>query len=104
VLVARLMGSEPISIKAYPGVSQAPANVILTIHIDRTDENRQLSVACESADHYVSSDITLEGANSKAQWVMDKFLRSLPPGHYECVAGLFRTTGQHTAKTQFEVQ
>lgn len=104
LLVVRLFAGTPaITVSASPSVAQSPANIVITVHIERSDANRQLSVVCDSGEHYLSEDVTLDGANSKAQWILDKFARHVPPGRYECIAGLFRTTGPHTATTRFEV-
>jgi hypothetical protein len=93
-----------ITLTAYPPVSQSPANIILTIHIVRANENRLLSWVCDGENFGASGEQSLDGESTPATFRMDKALRGLPAGYYECAAQLNRTNDKPAiAKAHFTV-
>jgi hypothetical protein len=80
---------KPVSIKAYPAQSFAPATIRITLHVERAPENRSVVWGCESLDGMSShSEIPLEGENSQATF--EKYLKDVSAGDYECRAGVAR--------------
>ena len=88
-----LGAGERITMKVFPAVSFAPANLVVRATIEYDAENRAVEIIAESPDFYRSSEIQLEG--EKAARTNTFEFRSLPPGTYEVRATLFGTSG-HT--------
>ena len=96
-----LGAGERMSMKVYPAVAFAPANLIVRAMVIADADNRALQIIAESPDFYRSSMVQLEGDRS-ARTSMFEF-RSLPPGHYEVRANLFGANGAQRASLRQQI-
>jgi hypothetical protein len=84
-----LSGPAPVSIKAYPAQSFAPATIRITVHVTRAPENRSVVWGCASEDGMsTQSELQLEGENSVA--TTQVFWKDVSEGEYTCRAGVGR--------------
>ena len=88
-------GKEPVSIRVFPAVSFAPADLVIQTRIEPDDNNRAMEVAANSEEFYRSSTIPLDGGRAP-QTITIRFV-SLPPGVYEVNAALIGADGRRRA-------
>jgi hypothetical protein len=100
---AAATASQPLSIKASPAVSFAPADLIIRTSVDPDADNRSIEVVAESPDFYRSSTMQLEG--DRAPKTTQFYFKSLPPGEYEISATVVTADGgrRAVARTQVKV-
>ena len=72
-----------LNIVVYPTFSTEPANVIITISLTRSPNNRRLEWSCDApTGMYRASLIELDGANSPARYRVE--WNSVSAGEYVC--------------------
>jgi hypothetical protein len=79
-------------VRVSPRVAFAPARVTALVQVEPHDENRRLQLVLESAEHYHSTDVELEGAEARKSHFLT--WRDLPPGSYVLTATVHRSNGQ----------
>ena len=99
---AAVGANQPVSIKASPAVSFAPADLIIRTSVDPDADNRLMEVVAESGDFYRSSSIQLEG--DRAPKTTQFYFKSLPPGEYEISATVITSDGQRRAAARTQVK
>ena len=99
---AALGAKQPLSIKASPAISFAPADLIIRTSVDPDADNRSLEVVAESTDFYRSSTVPLEGDH--APKTTQFYFRSLPPGEYEISATVIASDGHRRAVARTQVK
>ena len=93
-----LNGNERLTMKVFPAITVAPADIRVQAIVDRDASNRVLRIIAESDNFYRSSEIQLDGANGPLVSVLD--FPSLPTGTYQVSGILVGTTGQRAAATK----
>jgi hypothetical protein len=98
VATAGANANQALAVKVSPTVSFAPANVVISTHVDPDAGNRSLEVIAESNGFYRSSTIALDGerAAKTSQFVF----RSLPPGEYQVSVVVTGTDGRQRAMSR----
>ena len=96
-----LGAGERITMKVFPAVAFAPANLIVRAMIVADADNRAVEIIAESEDFYRSSRIQLEGDRAARTNTFE--FRSLPPGTYEVRANLFGSNGEHRATIRQQI-
>ena len=86
---------EPLSIRASPAASFAPANLVIRTRLEPDADNRAMEVVAESDGFYRSSAIQLEGDRAPRTTTFE--FRSLPAGEYEITAVVIGTDGRRRA-------
>jgi hypothetical protein len=89
---AAAKSKEPVSIRVGPQVSMEPGAVRITTFVEPDERNRELVIEVESALHFRSSTMQLDGEGaprSHALWV-----KNLPAGAYEVRVRLQQETGR----------
>jgi len=86
---------EPLSIRAYPAMSFAPANLVIRTSVEPDANNRAMEVVADSDGFYRSSGIQLEGDRAPKTTTFE--FHSLPPGEYEVIAVVIGADGQRRA-------
>jgi len=82
---------QPVLLKVGPAVSFEPGNIRITSRVEPSAANRSLVIEVESASHYSSSELPLDG--EQAPRSRSIFLKNLPAGEYEVIATLRTETG-----------
>jgi hypothetical protein len=102
-LAAVVTSLQPLTLRAYPAVSFAPATVRLRIHVTPHTLNRWLGWICDSGDYTTAeSELRINGEDGPILFVRD--LRDLWPGTYECRAIVTRSNGSTvSATTSFRI-
>jgi hypothetical protein len=94
--------SDPVAIRLGPAVSMEPGAVRITTLVEPDERNRELVIEVESALHFRSSTVQLDGeqaARSHALWV-----KNLPAGQYEVRVRLQREAErEHVINQNFQV-
>lgn len=83
--------AEALSLRVVPHVAFAPANIAITVTVERDTENRELMVADDSEDYYRSSTVSLEGEQAARTHLL--VFHGLPPGEHRISAAVRRTNG-----------
>ena len=94
----QLNGSERLTMKVFPAMTVAPADVRVQAIVERDASNRVLRITAESDNFYRSSEIQLDGAKGPLVSVLD--FPSLPTGTYQVTGILVGTSGQRAAATK----
>ena len=94
--------TEPVTVKASPVTSFAPATVVVSTRIDPDADNRAMEVVAESADFFRSSTMPLEG--DRAPRAAQFQFRSLPPGDYDIRVTLIGADGRTRAVARTRAQ
>ena len=96
VLLTPVLGAEQaLSLRVTPPVADAPADVLITVTVERNTENRELVVEDDSENYYRSSAVQLEG--DKAARTHFLVFRELPPGRHRISAAVRGTIGLRAA-------
>ena len=96
ILVALPLGArERLTLRVYPSVSFAPANLVVRAMVEADANNRAIEIVAESADFYRSSQIELDGDKAPRTTMFE--FRSLPQGTYEVRANLIGAGRQQRA-------
>lgn len=97
-----ISGEPPVSVRANPSVSMAPATVQLSVTVQPDARNRLLTVMTDSGQFYRSSEMPLDGENSSRVQVFT--FKNLPAGEYLVSARVGRDDGSdRVAETQLMV-
>ena len=99
--VAVVGAKEPLSIRVYPAISFAPANLVIRTSIEPDANNRAMEVVADSDGFYRSSAVQLEGDRAPKTTTFE--FRSLPPGEYEVTAVVIGADGQRRARARGHV-
>ena len=75
------------------------ANIVIEVRFEKHEDNREVSVACESDDDYRASSEIIEGLERKS---VIFFELSLRPGYYEC-RGEVRRAGKALTSTHINI-
>ncbi len=94
-----LNGGEPLRMKVSPIVAREPAILTVRVSVEAAADNRILRVTAESADFYTSSEVSLDGRNSRPLTVFE--FRNLPKGLYEVTGVLVGAQGQRATVSSF---
>jgi hypothetical protein len=73
-------------------VAMAPAVLRSTVFVEQHPDNRMLRVSIDGENYFGSSDIPLEGADSKRSHFLE--WKGLPAGEYQVSTELFGTSGE----------
>ena len=92
---------EPLSIRVYPAISFAPANLVIRTSIEPDANNRAMEVVADSDGFYRSSAVQLDGDRAPKTTTFE--FRSLPPGEYEVTAVVIGADGQRRARARAHV-
>jgi len=96
VMTTTVVGAkESLSMRVYPAISFAPANLVIRTRVEPDADNRAMEVVAESEGFYRSSAIQLDGDRAPKTTTFE--FRSLPPGAYEVTAVVIGADGQRTA-------
>jgi hypothetical protein len=102
VMTTTVVGAkEPLSMRAYPAMSFAPANLIIRTRVEPDVDNRAMEVVAESDGFYRSSAIQLEGDRAPKTTVFE--FRSLPAGDYDVRAVVIGADGEQRAVARAHV-
>jgi hypothetical protein len=102
VMTTTVVGAkEPLSMRVYPAMSFAPANLVIRTRIEPDVDNRAMEVVAESDGFYRSSAIQLEGDRAPKTTTFE--FHSLPPGEYEVRAVVIGAGGQQRAVARAHV-
>jgi hypothetical protein len=88
-------GDSRLTIGVSPAISFAPATLRVQVKLDRSADNRRLTVVAESDDFYRSSEIQLDGDRAPLRIVVD--FRSVPGGDYQVIGVLMDGCGHQRA-------
>jgi hypothetical protein len=97
-LVAPTGADERLTMRVYPAVSFAPANLRVQTVITKDNEHRSIEVVAEAAGFYRSSEIPLEGEGAPRITTIE--FRSVPGGAYVVRAMLKGAGGREIARVQ----
>jgi hypothetical protein len=97
-----LSAEERLSLRVFPAVAYAPANLIVRTSIAADLENRAIEIVAESDDFYRSSEIQIDG--DRAPRTTHFEFRSLPGGAYSVTAILKGAGGRTRASAHAEVR
>lgn len=86
-----LSAEQAVSLRVTPHVADAPANVFITVTVERDTDNRELVVEDDSGDYYRSSVVSLEGDKAARTHLL--VFRGLPPGQHRISAAVRGTNG-----------
>src|SRR5688572_18274480 len=86
---------QQVRVRVSPQSARAPADVLVYVTIERSEENRLLRVSAESEEFFRSSEVSLEGEGSARIKILR--FRDLPPGDYDVTADVLGSTGQRRA-------
>jgi hypothetical protein len=84
-------GAPPLTIQVSPGVSLAPANVMVRARVARDADNRALEIEVDSEDFFRSSMVTLDGDSAPS--VTQVAFKGLPGGEYQVSVALLGSRG-----------
>ena len=83
---------QPLNVRVTPHLAIAPADVRISVSVERHADNRCLRVIAFSDDFLRSSELPLEGEQSPRTAII--YYRDLPPGTYEIRVDVLNSTGQ----------
>ncbi len=86
---------EPLSIRVYPAISFAAADLVIRTRIEPDANNRAMEVVADSASFYRSSVVPLKGDRAPKTTTFE--FRSLPPGEYAVTAVVIGADGRRRA-------
>lgn len=86
-----LTAGEVLSLRVTPYVASAPANVFITVTVERDEQNRELMVEIDSENYYRSSLVTLEGERAARTYLLA--FQGLPRGQHQISAAVLGTRG-----------
>ena len=89
-------GQERVRLNVSPMQSFAPATLKVRVTVERSVENRALTIVADSENYYRSSEIALDGDASPATFFLD--LRSVPGGEYRISAVVRDRSGRDAAR------
>jgi hypothetical protein len=96
VMTTAVVGAkEPLSMRVYPAVSFAPADLVIRTSIEPDANNRAMEVVADSGEFYRASEIQLEGDRAPKTTTFE--FRSLPPGEYAVTAVVVGADGRQRA-------
>jgi hypothetical protein len=102
LLFSPLIDASPrLTLRVFPRMAHAPADLLILVSVERRPENRHLIVSAESPDFFRSSEIDLDGEDSAR--VTSISFRSLPPGAYSIHASLIGANGRTIEVTESSV-
>jgi len=91
ITVPRIDAGPRVTLHVSPAVAFAPAILTVRTTIEPSDDNRMLSIEVDSSAYRRTSEISLDGKNSRRTNVIE--LRDVPSGLYEVRAVLVGPSG-----------
>lgn len=102
IMTTTVVGAkEPLSIRVFPAISFAPANLVIRTSVEPDANNRAMEVVADSDEFYRSSAIQLDGDRAPKTATFE--FRSLPPGQYDVTAVVIGSDGQRRALARAHV-
>jgi len=98
---AAVGANQPLTLKASPAISFAPANLSIRTSVEPDADNRSMEVVAESSDFYRSSTVPLDG--DRAPKTTQFWFHSVPPGQYEISAVVVAADGHRRAVARTQV-
>jgi hypothetical protein len=83
--------SAPFTLNVSPGVSLAPANVLVRARVVPDPDNRWLEIEADSGEFFRSSMVTLDGDSAPS--VTEIAFKGLPGGEYQISVALHGSRG-----------
>jgi hypothetical protein len=96
--VLPLDGGQPLTVRVSPAIAAEPAVLKVVAVVEADDRNRALEITAESDGYLRSSQIQLEGHDTRRVW--DFEFRDVPRGDYQVTAILTGTGGRRAAVTR----